>query len=281
MQRLPSRHPKLPILRLGIFFGPLLGLICSVANAAETAPQTAFEKAVALLETTAEALRAHHPERDPRVPTMSPTELEKFRQSLYGKYMQGDVTAPPIGTPVSGWDNFYNFDALRDPATSLSQGLGGACNTHARALAHRALGAGVAAQDVRIVSTVLAQDLARLCPKKGGHYARTNSGLSGHVFLLLADGEGHWRLLDSSFQPKFAQGASAPFLSPTELDAALAQGSKIAVPKEALAGMPEFLRDLVVFHSTLPGDYKEHSFVQRPAFIASGDINSGLCRFSR
>jgi|GEM_PF-1578524 len=260
---------------------PFLLLLSSGLSPAFAAP-SAYEKALELLESTATALRSHHPERDPRVPNMTFRELESLRHSLYGRYMTDDPTAPPPGTPVAEWDNFYNLDALRGPVTALAEGIGGACNTHARALAQRLRGFGYGDESVRVLSAVRSGELAALCPRRGRPLSGgPQEGLSGHVFLLLENGAEGWRLLDSSFQPSLPQGASAPFLSPTEIDAALAAGQDLRLPAEAVSGMPEFLRDLRVFHLVAPSNYPAHTYLQRPSLIASGQVDSPVCRFGR
>jgi hypothetical protein len=96
----------------------------------------------------------------------------------------------------------YDLDSARTADEMLAQRIGGSCGTQARVFAELLRGLGVDDNDMRIVSAVVVDDYAALCP--GGRGAKINSkyrgGASGHVLVLLKAHE-KWVLINTTAAP--------------------------------------------------------------------------------
>jgi hypothetical protein len=211
------------------------------------------------------------------------TNLDIFSQvsrSTYQKLFRN--TAGQASNPT------YDFDATRSPAEALSAGLGGQCNTIAKAIAYELIQSGIPDGDIRIVSAVNNSSLDRLCRGQRGKAARAaaNDGLSGHVFVLIKS-EGTWFLVNSTTipgsppaQPFGPLGLElTPFMDPMELDAAMKKGP-VQIPKSITETLlPTHFGAMTIFHSSKLSEHPLHNFEARRNLIASGQVDSTPCRY--
>jgi hypothetical protein len=191
--------------------------------------------------------------------------------------------------PGQALNTSYDFDANRDPQSALQEGLGGQCNTHARVAALTLLKNGIPPQDIRVVSAINNLSLDKLCLGKKGKSANPtapNDGLGGHVFLLVKS-EGKWFLVNTTTIPGTASSSKfgalglemTPYLSPEELEKYMEQGP-VLIPSTVTQSMPkEFSGPMTIFSSIQPDKYPLNGFKSRRNFVASGNINSDICKY--
>ncbi len=183
----------------------------------------------------------------------------------------------------------YDFDANREPEHALKEGMGGQCNTHARVAALALMKNGVRAEDLRIVSAVNNSALDKLCENRKGLSANhTKDGLSGHVFLLLKSNN-QWQLINTTtvpgtppakpFAPQELEMTS--FHSPEKLEAMMQRGP-VQIPEAVTQSLPKnIFGKMTIFHSVRPDQYPSHDFSKRKNLIASGSLNSDICRYGQ
>jgi len=181
----------------------------------------------------------------------------------------------------------YEFDVLRSPEQALEEGLGGHCNTHARVAAYTLMQHGVPAEDLRIVSAVNDSSYDSLCYGLAGRSARwSNDGMSGHVLLLMRDGA-QWFLINTTTIPGTPPGNSygderglevVPFVDAAHLESAVST-TAIAIPGDALRSLPPFFSSMTIFQVLRPDAFVTHDFEQRRNLIASGQMDSDVCRY--
>jgi hypothetical protein len=182
----------------------------------------------------------------------------------------------------------YDFDANRTVGQMLEQGMGGSCNTHALVAAESLMRSGVPAADLRIVSAVDNRSLDALCFRRKQLSALKNDqSLSGHVFLLLRSGAA-WYLVNTTTVPgtppaePFAHSLNLEFVEfhDPETLAKKMEAGPVSVPPQVTTSLPkEIFGPLSIFHVERPDQYKPHDFEARRRLIASGNLNSDLCRY--
>ncbi len=182
----------------------------------------------------------------------------------------------------------YEFDVGRTPEEALKEGMGGACNTHARTAALTLMKNGVPAEDLRIVSAVNNSSLDALCLGKKAKAAQaTRDGLAGHVFLLIKSGAG-WYLVNTTTVPKTPPAQKfgplgleyAVFISPQALDAQMKAGP-VRIPNTATGSLPpSIFGTMTIFSSVRPDRYPLHDFSGRRRLVASGNLASDVCRYN-
>ncbi|MBP7843833.1 MAG: hypothetical protein KA116_03390 [Proteobacteria bacterium] len=183
----------------------------------------------------------------------------------------------------------YDFDANREPQIALQEGLGGQCNTHARVAALTLMKNGISPEDIRIVSAINNLSLDKLClglKGKSANPTAPNDGLGGHVFLLVKS-EGKWFLVNTTTIPGTAASSKLgplgleyiPYLSPDELGKYMNEGP-VLIPSTVTQSMPkEFSGPMTIFSSIQPDKYPLNDFKSRRNFVASGNINSDICKY--
>ncbi len=182
----------------------------------------------------------------------------------------------------------YEFDVGRTPEEALKEGMGGACNTHARTAALTLMKNGVPAEDLRIVSAVNNSSLDALCLGNKGKAAHaTRDGLAGHVFLLLRSAE-NWYLVNTTTVSKTPPAQKfgpmgleyVAFMSPTNLDAQIKAGP-VRIPNAVTRSLPpSVFGTMTIFSSVRPDRYPLHDFSGRRRLVASGTLSSDVCRYS-
>ena len=180
----------------------------------------------------------------------------------------------------------YEFDAQREPEQALEEGLGGHCNTHARVAAYTLMKNGVPAKDLRIVSSISDRSLDALCKgRKDSAATAGRDGLSGHVFLLMRS-EKQWYLVNTTTVPGTPPAKPfgklglefTPFVGPEELEREMKKGP-VPLPTAVTQSLPPVFGPMTIFHAIRPDKYPVHDFAGRRKLVASGSLESEICRY--
>jgi hypothetical protein len=214
--------------------------------------------------------------------------------------------------------SIYELDSMRSPEQMVSERIGGYCGTAALSFAALLASSGIPKSDIRIVTAVNSDELPKICPGKAGDPKNPNyhGGASGHVFVMLRmnpNDEKSWSVINTTSDPlsspmnagahraelkAFLEGIAHGYpqdmgllkkmdssdiemtqwtdfpLSPEKLETEM-KFKPINIPDQISNGMSKMT---IISVNTLD-NYPRHTFSQRLNWIASGSIESGICRY--
>ena len=190
----------------------------------------------------------------------------------------------PLPILKAPFDQPYHLDSLRSADEILTQKVGGYCGSAGIVSAAVLMKAGVKAEDIRIVGSVINDDYRVICPSKGKRrVAKPRTGASGHIFLMVRFEDGNWYLINTTESSQRYTKVQVP--SPEVLQKQMT-GQSVAVPKAAYTQLLESPRvgklyeaGMTVFRVWKPAEYPKHTFDQRLNLIASGAVGGKVCRY--
>lgn len=176
----------------------------------------------------------------------------------------------------------YDADYMRTVEELFDEKEGGGCGATGRALSAMLIASGIPEDNIRIVSTVVNDELKSICPKKDHPARREHKGLSGHVFVLVKDENGKWFLINSTSGAR--EKEMVPFISPDALVKSMA--GPVQVPKNVYASLMEDSKNEKIYRSGMtifgvwkPSQLPRHQFIHRTNLVASGAMGNEVCRY--
>ncbi len=209
------------------------------------------------------------------------TRIEKSLKLLNEQHYFFPTEGPPQGE--------YELDSARTPDQILEQKVGGGCGSSALSIAAMLIKSGIPSANVRLIGTVVTDEIKAICPKEGRAVARkqTPFSLSGHVFVAYKDEQGHWFLVNATSVSNPAE--IIPWMSPSEL--ANQMNRPVQIPTSAYRSLLSHLQlshsnvasvfqsGMTVFASWKLEEYPKHQFKDRYNLIASGTLDNEVCRY--